>query len=209
VVAHPGAKLGQPPGGFYEYFRPEPNTITEPPSAESQTLGQLGVVSLTTILIGLIVTWMGYFKTVRWTWFVMFALVFGWAYPILRIRVFIFNLSLGWIAGLVRDAVHSTDPHLPRTLLRMMLIFVLMLIALILPIRSFPKGSTRRPRQSSLGLLPQGFFCLFAVSALCWRYISISLIRVERLTLLCSDRVNAPSPGLCRWAFSSGIEGGA
>jgi len=71
----------------------------------------------------------------------MLALVFGWAYPLLSIRLLIFNLSVSWITGVVRDAVHDANPHLPRTLLQMMLIFMLMLIALILPIRSFLKDA--------------------------------------------------------------------
>jgi hypothetical protein len=128
-------------GGLDVYFRPAPNSPLQQMDSGSralaQTLGQLGVASLTVISIGLIVTWMGYLKRVRWTWFVMFALVWGWAYPILSMRLLIFNLSVSWITELVHDAIHGPDPHLPRTLLQMMLIFTLMLIALILPIRAF------------------------------------------------------------------------
>jgi hypothetical protein len=130
-------------GGMEVYFRPAPNSALQQMDSGSralaQTLGQLGVASLTVISIGLIVTWMGYFNRIRWTWFVMFPLVWGWAYPILSMRLLIFNLSMRWITGLVHDAIHGPDPHLPRTLLQTMLIFTLMLIALILPIRSFLK----------------------------------------------------------------------
>jgi hypothetical protein len=48
-----------------------------------------------------------------------------------------FNLSVSWIGGLVHDAKHGPHAHLARKLLQMMLIFTLMMIALILPIRSF------------------------------------------------------------------------
>jgi hypothetical protein len=67
-------------------------------------VGQLGAVSLTVIAIGLIVTWMGYVR-IRWTWFVMFALVWGWAYPILEMRLLLFNLSPEWILEMFRGAV--------------------------------------------------------------------------------------------------------
>ena len=99
--------------------------------------GQLGGVSLTVIAIALIVTWMGYAKRARWTWLVMFAVVWGWAYPVLNIRLLIFNLSWKWIMGLFHDAVYDPNPHLPRVLLGTIFIFVLMLTALLLPIKSF------------------------------------------------------------------------
>lgn len=128
---------------FYGYLRPVQNGAfqqTEPGSrALAQTVSQLGMVSLTVIAIGLIVTWMGYVKRVRWTWFVMFILVWGWAYPILEMRLLLFNLSPKWIAGLFHGAVQDTDPHLPRVLLGALLIFSLMLIALILPLKSLVK----------------------------------------------------------------------
>ena len=38
-------------------------------------LGVFGVTSLAVIFVVLIVIWMGYVKRVRWTWFVMFIIV--------------------------------------------------------------------------------------------------------------------------------------
>jgi hypothetical protein len=49
----------------------------------AQMGGSFGVASLAIILIGLIVTWAGYIKKVRWTWFVMFVIVWGWAFPVM------------------------------------------------------------------------------------------------------------------------------
>jgi energy-coupling factor transporter transmembrane protein EcfT len=48
----------------------------------------IGFASLAIIVIGLIVTWAGYIKGVRWTWFVMFLVAWGWAFPILVLAEF-------------------------------------------------------------------------------------------------------------------------
>lgn len=47
----------------------------------ARLIHQDGVASLAIICIGLIVTWMGYVNKIRWTWFVMFIIVWGWAFP--------------------------------------------------------------------------------------------------------------------------------
>jgi hypothetical protein len=105
-----------------------------------QAMGDLGIASLTIISIGLIVTWMGYVKRLRWTWFVLLVIVWGWAYPLLSIRLLIFNLSVRWVIELFRGAIYDQYPSTPRVLLETMLIFTLMLLALILPISSFLKN---------------------------------------------------------------------
>ena len=51
--------------------------------AAAQLMGELGIVSLAIIFIGLIVTWTGFIKGVRWTWFVMCIIVWAWAFPLL------------------------------------------------------------------------------------------------------------------------------
>ena len=131
--------------GFYGYLRPGPTGPlhdVDPRYRDlARTAGQLGGASLTVITIGLVVTWMGYVKRVRWTWFVMFAVVWGWAYPILEMRLLLHNLSWRWISDLVHDAMHDPNPHLPRVLLGALLIFSFMLIALVLPIGAFFKSS--------------------------------------------------------------------
>ncbi|MGH9603899.1 MAG: hypothetical protein ACRD24_16085, partial [Terriglobales bacterium] len=43
----------------------------------------VGFASLAIIFIGLMVTWTGYIRRVRWTWFVMFTIVWVWAFPVL------------------------------------------------------------------------------------------------------------------------------
>ena len=48
----------------------------------------IGITSLTIIVIGLVVTWGGYIKGVRWSWFVMFVIVWLWALPVLVLPYF-------------------------------------------------------------------------------------------------------------------------
>jgi hypothetical protein len=43
----------------------------------------VGFTSLAILFIGLIVTWAGHFKGVRWTWFVLFIITWAWAFPVL------------------------------------------------------------------------------------------------------------------------------
>ena len=59
----------------------------------------VGFASLAVIAIGLIVTWFGYIKGVRWTWFVMFVIVWVWAFPVMmpflhRWRAYTFTTTL-------------------------------------------------------------------------------------------------------------------
>jgi hypothetical protein len=49
----------------------------------AQTMGDLGIASLAIIVVALIVTWTGYAKPARSAWFVMFAFVWVWAFPLL------------------------------------------------------------------------------------------------------------------------------
>lgn len=92
--------------------------------------GERGILSLTIILTGLIVIWAGYVKRIRWTWFVMFTVVFGWAFT---------ELMLPWLGAtpseLVRAAIKG--PGLARGIVEARLVFSLMVIALFLPARSF------------------------------------------------------------------------
>ena len=86
-------------------------------------LGQCGLAGLATILVALIVIWNGYVKRVRWTWFVMLMIVWGWYFPL-----FIYQ-SLSYARGL--DVIRWLSSSLSAW------IFLVMLAALTLPVRSF------------------------------------------------------------------------
>ncbi len=95
--------------------------------------GERGVCSLTIILVALIVIWAGYVKRVRWTWFVMFTIVFGWAFA-----EFVLPWLWVWIGApskLLLSAVRG--PSLAQEVVKGALVFSVMVIALFLPARAF------------------------------------------------------------------------
>jgi hypothetical protein len=113
---------------FVMVFRP-------PHYLELETLGELGIVSLAVIALGLIITWTGYLERARSAWFMLLIIVCGWAFPVMLLPFALHHNSrvpLGeWVAG----AFHGPGP--PRMLAKSVFILSLMVIALILPIRSF------------------------------------------------------------------------
>lgn len=102
-------------------------------AAIARLIHQLGIASLVIISIGLIVTWMGYVNKIRWTWFVMFIIVWGWAFPLMILPLFR-ALSVP-VSELFLKAFK--EPGVARDGVEEILIFSVMLIALVLPIKSF------------------------------------------------------------------------
>jgi hypothetical protein len=102
--------------------------------AAAQTTGSLGVASMAVVLIGLIVTWTGYVKSVRSSWFVMSIVVWVWAFPLILVP-FLPDIKGIPLAELVSRALR--EPGTSRSAAHSVLIFTLMLIALVLPIKSF------------------------------------------------------------------------
>jgi len=103
-----------------------------------RTMGDLGVASLAIIFIALIVTWAGYAKCLRSAWLAMFVVVWGWAFPLLALPLllplFKNTLSLTFVE-LLYSAIHWHG--YPRIWVKGILIFSLMVIALLLPIKAF------------------------------------------------------------------------
>ncbi len=102
--------------------------------------GDLAIASLGVILIGLIVLWTGYIKKVRWTWFVMFVIVWGWAFPTFAFRDFVYPLYNGALkieslSGFF--LVAFGEPGGIRSIVHEMITFALMVIALVLPVKAF------------------------------------------------------------------------
>ena len=109
-------------------------TTTDPWARQvSRDFHWFGMAALATIAIGLTVIWTGYVKTSRSAWFIMFVFVWGWAFPWM---VWPFDLrSITKPVDLVREAFKQ--PGLARGIVEELLIFVLMIIALLLPIKAF------------------------------------------------------------------------
>lgn len=122
--------------------------------AEAQTSGCLGVACLAIILIGLIVIWMAYLKRARSAWLVMFVVTWVWAFPL-----FVWPLFKGTIVLTFSEWLYSAiyQAGSPRIWAESVLIFLLMVIALLLPmIKSFflvreAEESTPRPSLRRVG----------------------------------------------------------
>jgi hypothetical protein len=113
------------------------------------TLGHVGEASMALIFIGLIVTWTGYVKAVRSAWFIMFIVVWVWAFPLFLLG---FIPDIRWIpfSELISGALRG--PASARAWLYAVMHFAPMVIALILPIRPFFFG--RETARTCVGSTP-------------------------------------------------------
>ena len=110
-------------------------------------IGYKGLFSLTIILIGLIVVWTGYLQMIRWAWTIMFVIMFSWAFPgiILPMITTVARLPLSdWSVN------SETTKHIVNLELigagEITILFVLMIIALVLPVKAF-FGTNRSSRE--------------------------------------------------------------
>jgi hypothetical protein len=99
-------------------------------------MSDLSVACLAVILIALIVIWTGYISRVRWTWAVMFIVVWVWAFPLLVLPLFQSgHLSIAqWLYTAIYYPGSASWAKSP-------LPFFLMVIALLLPVKSFFLGA--------------------------------------------------------------------
>jgi hypothetical protein len=102
-----------------------------------------GFASLAVIAIGLIVTWAGYIKGVRWTWFVMFVIVWLWAFPVLLLPYVQHLRNAVPITEWLPVALRESGPQ--RDFVEVVLTFLLMVVALVLPVKTFILGQARGP----------------------------------------------------------------
>lgn len=111
----------------------------------------MGFAGLAFVLIGLIVTWSGYMQRSRWAWFVMFIIVWVYVFPaymlpVVRVLFRTDPARAGLIWDAVKDAAKHGGPN--RDFLKAPLDFLLMLVALFLPVGSFFR---RRPAAQATG----------------------------------------------------------
>jgi hypothetical protein len=104
----------------------------------AQTAHLLGVACLAVIVIGLIVVWTGYIRRSRSAWLVLFVIVWLWAYPIF-VLPFLGPVLRGRLSLPVSEVFYNavSGPGFCRSMLETSLIFSIMVIALVLPIRRF------------------------------------------------------------------------
>lgn len=89
---------------------------------------------LSNILVGLVVTWTGFIKKARWAWFVMFIIVWIGAFPVLVLPL-VQNRRVLNVHQWANSAF--AEPGGARTWAEGILIFATMVIALLLPMKSF------------------------------------------------------------------------
>jgi hypothetical protein len=127
--------------------------LEQPWKEVSRLMGVVGRQSLVIILIGLIVVWTGYLKKLRWTWFIMFVIVFAWAFPILIWHDILHSWAFlqktrvsDWL-GLFTVAVREPGPtgDIARGMVEEILLFSLMVVALFLPMKPFFFGARKGP----------------------------------------------------------------
>jgi hypothetical protein len=101
---------------------------------ELQMAHLLGVACLAIILIGLIVVWTSYVRRARSAWLVLFVVTWAWAFPLFAWPHLrgprVFTLP-EWIFNAIYE------PGYPRSTAQLVLTFSAMVVALLLPIRSF------------------------------------------------------------------------
>jgi len=101
-------------------------------------LAPTGFGSLAVIAIGLIVTWAGYVKGVRWTWFVLLVITWVWAFPVI-----ILPLAHPWMAIALAPLTlwHAvTEGGLSWTFAEISWAFLLLVLGLMLPLKVFIVG---------------------------------------------------------------------
>jgi hypothetical protein len=102
-----------------------------------------GIASLAVIAIGLTVTWAGFIRRIRWTWFVMFVIVWMWAFPVLILPYLLPWRAVETMAQSFASSISAGGPA--RNFVEVLLLFLLMLLALVLPVKTFIRGRRSGP----------------------------------------------------------------
>jgi hypothetical protein len=105
-----------------------------------------GFTSLAVIAVGLIVTWAAYIKGVRWTWFVMFVIVWVWAFPVLVLPYLRPWKGVPTVAQSFASFI--SEGGLARNFVEVLLVFLLMVLALVLPVKTLLLGRGGSPGTS-------------------------------------------------------------
>ena len=150
--------------------------------AVARMTGTLGVACLAMILIGLIVTWTGYIKRVRWAWLVMFVLAWAWAFPLFVLPWF----TAPWVVTfpeVLYSAIYVAG--LPRIAVESVLVFLLMVVALLLPIKSFffaggMQEAGHRPSRKLIGGAAVSLL-LVVIGLLAWIHLRVYEIPPDAL----------------------------
>jgi hypothetical protein len=97
----------------------------------------IGFASLAVIMAGLIVTWAGYIRGVRWAWFVLFVITWVWAFPVLVLAEFHWRNMLPIAEW---HPLAQTSRGLWAGFAESVLPWLLMVLALVIPVKTFFRG---------------------------------------------------------------------
>jgi len=113
---------------------PMPNCVEAARANWNVSFQHEGFACLTISLVGLLVTWTGFRKRIRWAWWVMFVITWVGVFPTRVLPLFQHKWALTpkeWIYSALFES------GLPRFWAVSVVIFVLMLISLLLTAKSF------------------------------------------------------------------------
>lgn len=139
---------------------------------------RFGVACLAIIFIGLIVVWTGYARRSRLAWFVMFVIVWFWAFPAFILPTVV-PLARGEFMGTLPEFFYDaiSGPGMTTEIVRSLLMFLIMVVGLVLPMgRFFMASKANKPvhmpsRRLAVSLLigiPVAAFALY-----CWLRVGV------------------------------------
>jgi hypothetical protein len=108
---------------------------------EQDYLMPIGCFSLGFVMIGLIVLWTGYRKKERWAWFVMLILVLCYVFPGNVLPLLLINMQNGGVQWSYWFGLSWLGDPVGMGFALGILNFLVMLVALLLPIKTFFWGS--------------------------------------------------------------------
>lgn len=164
--------------------------------AASETAHYLGITCLAIIVIGLIVVWSGYVRRTRSAWLVMLAIVWLWAFPVF-IRPFLAGVIRGRLELSLSEALYHavSEPGGLRLELESELAFLLMVVALVLPIKKFflttnVEAPTHAPSVKLVGFCVTGVLVVLSAVYAWIRVGAVYQIPITRLNM--TDRLPPP-----------------
>jgi len=111
-----------------------PDCLRDAAYMKDVLLQTVGFASLANIFVGLVVVWTGFIRRYRWAWLVMFIIVSVWAFPALLLPLFHGKIVVTFVEWL-EEAWHW--PGSARIYGENVILVSIMLIALLLPVKSF------------------------------------------------------------------------
>jgi ABC-type Fe3+ transport system permease subunit len=165
--------------------------------AAAATMSYVGFASLAIILIGLVVLWTGYVKRDRSAWFVMFIVVWLWAFPLFMfpfVSALVHRNIVLTFSETLYDAI--SGPGSPRSAVESVLTFSLMMIGLALPMRRFfghreVEQPIHRPSSRVVGVSVIGALCIM-IALYAW--IRVGVLYEIPVTEISSSIQRLPSP---------------